>query len=737
MTAPVHALNIPPGSRVLISFIKKNGVGCGACIVEMSTSKPFGESYEAVLDEPMNEMPTQKNIDTARKYSIDANCVLSIAVGTIGKEYDIYPFDLDKKSAPDYTLLLCSCGSIQTRSSMFVCDRNHCYCWKHIVPWNDTLRVPDTKEVQPFSQFLSQVFPQATYITTRALLYFTKWKTATSRHDRFNVALESLQEDICVCPSCQQDMTVADLRLLLFPPPPLFRIPQEKGMHPSPLEDPGNAMVDKTQTTSGPVCNWHLLPMDTQVFVTDLDRFVFVDRAGEGWKPSRPESQAVSLVPLCTGGDEEWDRFSVTRSSSLNGSVCAVPLMLSLSTTVSCDFVLQQLAKRVQLRKGWNLEKVQMALLQAVYGVDSPIVQECQYDIYRVENEGDSPATWGGVITYACSREICGDDDPLRWHCQILVDSTCRSAMSRTCRQRDGTKPIGKGQYDTEDDSALFTANTHTIESDAAGTDGVVLVREIQPDWVFTLRCPTDNIGPACRLHLLESPFNTSQLLKMKELSLRYRGWRQIRGDGNCYYRAAGVGFIENAIIAGCSYGVGGQGDAHGGSDSVSVGRRLRRRAFGHLWRLLSAAGRGYVYEHERESHTRLLKYIRRAKGEGSRNGRRHFSPCSDTSTCTYSSHSLIIHLTSKDLFLVVPLTYATYLSYLLAVSFPCTPTQMRRFGLLPLNSRRILSMLILGWIRVSCGGCDRPYLTTYSPTSMTISTESLCRTLFCRRTLI
>ena len=48
-----------------------------------------------------------------------------------------------------------------------------------------------------------------------------------------------------------------------------------------------------------------------------------------------------------------------------------------------------------------------------------------------------------------------------------------------------------------------------------------------------------------------EFKFNESLCGKIEDLSTRYVGYRSIRGDGNCYYRAVAFSFLEKAMRAG------------------------------------------------------------------------------------------------------------------------------------------------------------------------------------------
>ena len=60
-----------------------------------------------------------------------------------------------------------------------------------------------------------------------------------------------------------------------------------------------------------------------------------------------------------------------------------------------------------------------------------------------------------------------------------------------------------------------------------------------------------DNICPRQRLDVIaaDNQYNASIQTKVKELEVRYDGWRGIRGDGNCFYRAVIFGLLEQLVI--------------------------------------------------------------------------------------------------------------------------------------------------------------------------------------------
>ena len=58
------------------------------------------------------------------------------------------------------------------------------------------------------------------------------------------------------------------------------------------------------------------------------------------------------------------------------------------------------------------------------------------------------------------------------------------------------------------------------------------------------------NLHDRCTMNDLKEDFkyNESMKEKIEEMSVEYDGYRPIRGDGNCYYRAVGFSFLERAM---------------------------------------------------------------------------------------------------------------------------------------------------------------------------------------------
>lgn len=619
MINKAHNMTMKSGSRVIV---RRNGFKSGGCVLGIANVKPHGEYYDIILDEPLNEDPSSREQNIASHFKVAANCIVSINLNDNGRKFDVFPItNFDINTTPECSLLLCPCGSIQPRGCMFICQHNHRHCWKHIIPWDERQRVPNVDIVQPLVQYILSEFSQATYVSTRALLYYSRWSKVTSSRERFNIALESLQEEFALCPTCKEDVRIATIRQLLF------QVPKSLG---SADDEPGcsDMNTDTSMVESGIPEDSETRPLaasselyaalstvsaNMDVLVTDLDRFVFVDRANI--------SSALQTSNSIDNDDSEVDRWRTSSSRSMSESVCALPISRSFSSSIARDSVLQQLVKTVSLQRGWSFFEVQRALLMAVFGTESPQVsdldvhQSADYVIYRVESEIDavssqhhqqhSPATDG---------EITIENDLFHWHCQIFVDPCCGEAHARMSYL--SARSSRSGEMDGGDSSRGAKYESNDV------TSGTLLAGELRADHVLSIRGPRDNLGPPCRMTLLASSFNTSLAMKTKELAVKYRGWRKIRGDGNCYYRAAAVGFIENAITSQLSVHSDRTKrinsvdfDTHNEDMLNKLAKAKRRESFCHLLCVLREVGKHFRFIHEQEAHRRLIQYIERARG--------------------------------------------------------------------------------------------------------------------------
>jgi ubiquitin thioesterase protein OTUB1 len=100
-----------------------------------------------------------------------------------------------------------------------------------------------------------------------------------------------------------------------------------------------------------------------------------------------------------------------------------------------------------------------------------------------------------------------------------------------------------KGQIATkrEDQDAQKSQTKYIVASDLHDGDTILIA---------ALR---DNICPRQRLDVIaaDNMYNASIQAKVKDLEAQYDGWRGIRGDGNCFYRAVIFGLLEQLVQTG------------------------------------------------------------------------------------------------------------------------------------------------------------------------------------------
>jgi ubiquitin thioesterase protein OTUB1 len=98
--------------------------------------------------------------------------------------------------------------------------------------------------------------------------------------------------------------------------------------------------------------------------------------------------------------------------------------------------------------------------------------------------------------------------------------------------------------------AALLATDLRSAPSSSSKYVTVADLKESSTIYIAALR---DNIGPRQRLQVIaaDNQYNASIQLKIAELEGTYEGWRSIRGDGNCFYRAVIVGLLEQIVRSG------------------------------------------------------------------------------------------------------------------------------------------------------------------------------------------
>jgi hypothetical protein len=527
----------------------------------------FSFSYHLSLDEPMNSHPTQQETILSKKYHLIPNFFFLFNTSS-SHGFSLNISHENILQSPSYSYHLCRCGDVMTKQSMFLCISCGSYqCWKHFIPWNQKNNSPDLYLITLFTEYLLRNFPEASFIPTRALLFYQKWNLAETSQERENIALQCLQEDGIHCSNCRLDTPVASIDLLLFP-------------------------MNYTDTSSGsivfatPKSSLFLLTPDTklvQIRLIDRDKYRFEDH------------HTATLSPNASGTSDQFD-------GSLMGSVYAEPsaVLSELDVTIQSDWS-YLLFRAVLLSSLFedNLPTMTGAIGQTIdlATIPSKYFRESEweeYAIYLVENdemnlEGEQKQQQ--MRDDNCDLMIGG----WKWVTHLVIDHSKITNGTNASHIR----PTRRGSKTTS------TAPT-----------GHLLVHELSTDDTLTIRSNRDNVGPPSRLSLLFVQYsgNTHLQDKTKELNLFYSGWRPIRGDGNCYFRAVVFGFIEN-IISNTFEGMTSCTSLHVNSYELkSLAQQRRRYSFGHLVDLLTRVGHCYHYEHEQDAHHRLLWAVTQAR---------------------------------------------------------------------------------------------------------------------------
>jgi hypothetical protein len=124
-------------------------------------------------------------------------------------------------------------------------------------------------------------------------------------------------------------------------------------------------------------------------------------------------------------------------------------------------------------------------------------------------------------------------------------DSRCVSACLATDLVLYWVKPkSGPSQ------KVLWREEISSTATDPDADKYAICLKNIKNDSVIELRTSRDNVGARLHLTKIAADFrhNNSMVGKINKLETAYVGFRRMRGDGNCYYRAVIFGLLEQII---------------------------------------------------------------------------------------------------------------------------------------------------------------------------------------------
>jgi hypothetical protein len=501
----------------------------------------------------MNSFPTQQDIVLSKKYNLLPNFFYFFHSQHSSQNYSLSVSHENILQSPSYSYHLCRCNDVMTKTAMFLCGScGSSQCWKHFLPWNQDNNSPDLYLTSMFAEYLLTKFPDASFISTRALLFYDQWSRAETSSERENIALQSLQEDGIHCSNCGLDSTVTAIHFLLFPMSDI---------------DPSPSSAAVAAVCATPRSSLVLLPPDTelvQIHLIDRDKFRF------------EEIQSSSSLLSMSGSHA---------SGSLLGSVCAEPsalLMPELDVTIQSD---------------WNYLIFRAVLLASLFEDDLPTMSSGTLDFATIPTKYFRESDWDDYGVY-------------------LIESDELSLREGKQEEDSEDLMIGGWKWATHLVSDLSKIAETSATSTGRGRDkGHILVHQLLQGDIITVRSHRDNIGPPSRLSLLSALYhgNIHLQYKARELGLFYSGWRQIRGDGNCYYRAVVFGYLES-IIALTYEGMTSCTSLSADSYHLKqIAMRKRKESFGHFLDILESVKGCYCYEHEQEQHERLMWAVSRA----------------------------------------------------------------------------------------------------------------------------
>jgi hypothetical protein len=517
----------------------KSGYQCDGCILSEETHQQ--KIYHIAIDEPINISPNQQEIILAQEYKLLPN--FFILLNLKKSQHHLTIRSLVPQSAHQsnpHSYFMCRCQDVLPKRSMFTCS--HCgnpQCWKHFLPWNDQTNSPNLVEISAFAEYLLTHFPEASCISTRALLYFQKWKNARTEIEQHSVALECLQEDGINCTFCGVDSPVAIIEKLLFPP------------------------SESSSISATPKSRLVLLPEETiHLRLIDREKYRF------------EELQQNGLLSTSLSDDQSYPLNSM-------GSANAEP-----SSVVFSEI-------DVTIQRDWDYDIFRAALLSSLFE-DMMISSSESLDISSIPPKYFQEGEWDDYSIYLIESDFTerGEDDLVvggwKWVTHTIINNS------------------------------KINSNDLPMVTGRDKDKGYLLVNQLHDDDTLTIRSNRDNVGPPCRISVLGAEYSGNKDLqyKTKELNLYYSGWRKIRGDGNCYFRAVIFGYIEN-IISNTFEGMTSCISIDENSfEKKQLAMKTRQDSFGHLLQILHEVNAIYRYDHEIDAHQRLIWAVSRARGK-------------------------------------------------------------------------------------------------------------------------
>lgn len=179
----------------------------------------------------------------------------------------------------------------------------------------------------------------------------------------------------------------------------------------------------------------------------------------------------------------------------------------------------------------------------------TPIVTPVQYSFPSVIENIPSLQLSGSVRVIAECSSI-----PRKFAVMLDCDSNYTD-IKRTLTMKLGIPDNDVTIYRINEDgwySEIRPAMERATEDSFCKTDDSCCLTNLKTNDLLYLTSSKDNVGPKCKLSTLafDNRYNKSLVSKIQELNFLYCGWRSIRGDGNCYYRAVIFSLIEQLITA-------------------------------------------------------------------------------------------------------------------------------------------------------------------------------------------
>lgn len=441
-------------------------------------------------DNPMNSNPGNFEIIKSKIYQQYGSHIISNLC------HKNLSYRRSQQNCTPESIVLCNaCHKLSRFKDVFGCSSGHLNCIAHICP-----NVKDVSEISHIADYLKQNNSSCTYVNTRAKLIFNCWEDC----NKFDSAKDvSFKGKFRTCVLCTFETSIQDIDKILN-------------------RASGNELTPVLST---------LLADEQSLNKIDNSKVIRSPQRNNGDATGESPGVLKAKDALVTKGFKDSDITEAMQDLDAN-SKCDVNLIEAIITSK-----LQSVSTSSSLPPSYShvISNSDTLLGPIRVGVRHPLTNK-QLALYLPQG-----ILLSSIPNLIFSRIQCNgiDGDENVVYVQVQPSSPLHACEASSLWN---IPLIFENNKATENDLKQMNIEPENADS--------IFISDITSNDVLVVRCIRENVGAKRRINVLKHEFknNSSLFDKINTLSEVYEGWRSIRGDGNCYYRAVYFGLTEQII---------------------------------------------------------------------------------------------------------------------------------------------------------------------------------------------